>query len=427
MGFFAGFKRFAACAAAAALLTLPAHAADIGEVRTAIDGVIRYKGGEGFVLDALSPGESDSDWLAYAVGMSGARDNYQGYLDRLSAYVAEKYANNGGLDKNKATEWHRTALTVKALGGNPADFGGVNLIKDGVTEPIVRLDRQGINGLIWAAVTARECGAEFNGDLTLSGILDGIASRQNADGGFSLRGGSDPDVTAMAVRALCASPDYRQYAELGLSALEAMKLPSGGFASFGVENCESTAQVIMALCDMGRLPTAEADVLLTYRNADGGFAHVLGGKSDDMASAQAMAALIAYEKALTAAQTSSEQISSEQPSPEPTSSEQVSSEQISSEPPSPKQASPEQTSPVQNLPEQASPEQPSPEQVLSAPPEIKAIEADGKKEDKQPEKKAEEKPEESSGEKNSGKDAAAVSVVGVSALAAAAYLLAKRK
>lgn len=295
-------KRIAALALTAMLLMpMAALAADKGQVQSAIMGVYQWKKGElEYALDALAPGESSSDWLAAAIGKCGIADNYAGYLEGLSAHVAEKYASQGGLDKNKLTEWHRTIIAVKALGGDPADFGGVNLVGDGLTAPIVSPERQGINSLIWAVLAAEECGVEMIGESSVEDIRNKIVSRQNPDGGFSLRGDSDPDVTAMVIRALWGSAELRPYASLARAALINMQLPGGGYASNGAENSESLAQVILALCAIGETPDSEVDMLLTYQNHDGGFSHLPGGPSDAMASAQAMLALTAYQKSLAA-------------------------------------------------------------------------------------------------------------------------------
>ncbi|MGN1098086.1 MAG: prenyltransferase/squalene oxidase repeat-containing protein, partial [Clostridia bacterium] len=223
------------------------------------------------------------------------------YLSRLESYVAEKYFNQGGLDSSKITEWHRIAITVSALGGDPANFGGVNLIKDGITEPVIPLDRQGINGLIWAVIAADRCGAEVP-EETISAVCDSIVVRQNPDGGFSMRGDSDPDITSMAIRALAGKKGYSSYAALAGAALKGMQNSDGGFESMGEENCESISQAILALCALGENPESAAERLMAYRNPDGGFAHVIGGESNSMASVQAMEALIEYEKVIKSRQ-----------------------------------------------------------------------------------------------------------------------------
>ncbi len=412
------FKLLFAIIVAASVFESSVSAAELPLVRESIYGVYEYsKGGDANALDSASPGESNSDWLAYAIGKYGIPDNYEGYLERLDSFVREKYASSGGLDKVKATEWHRTALTVKSLGGDPTNFGGADLLKDGVTEPLVSLSKQGINGLIWAAITAEECEAEFAGELTLESICNEIIESQNNDGGFSMvKGGeSDPDITAMAVRALRRAEGFKSYAELACAALEGMRLPSGGYASFGVENCESTAQAIMAFCAMGKRPDNEVDVLLTYRNADGGFAHTLGGESNAMASDQAMLALIEYEEFINASSGESEAV----PAVLGEAAE-ISSEGAELAPDAPDEAAKE----VPVLPENAVSDESeiADESDIAGEPEasednIEALDAD--------EEIPESLPEETSAKTNL--KTKILSLIGAAALIAAAYALSKGK
>ena len=90
-----------------------------------------------------------------------------------------------------------------------------------------------------------------------------------------------------------------------LAALSAAQCEDGGFASWGAENAESTAQVVMALCALGIDPAADerfckeggsaVSALLGFRLEEGSFAHV-GGTSDAMASEQGLQALEALRR-----------------------------------------------------------------------------------------------------------------------------------
>lgn len=286
MNFYEIFKRTAAVMVSVAMVGAIAFAS---EERAEIEEIAAMH-----PISGLTAGETNSDWYAYGIGKAGIQDDYNDYLSRLGMYVLEKYSEIGGLDKNKVTEWHRIALAVNALGGDPTDFGGINLIKDGITEPIVAVDRQGINGLIWAAITAQECGTDI-GD-TLTDICRKIVAKQNADGGFSLRGESDPDITAMAIIALWNAEDFRPYGELARAALINMRLPGGGYSSYGVENCESSAQAAQAFSYIGDVENARSSIEQVKKyKTEGGYAHVLDGEANNMSSWQAMHAFIAYE------------------------------------------------------------------------------------------------------------------------------------
>ena len=71
----------------------------------------------------FAPGDSVSDWFAVAAGRSGEDVRTEGYRKSLSDYVTQKYRKEGGLDSVRATEWHRIALALLALGGDPTDVG----------------------------------------------------------------------------------------------------------------------------------------------------------------------------------------------------------------------------------------------------------------------------------------------------------------
>ena len=65
-------------------------------------------------------GSSVCDWAALACAVGGAEDSYTAYLHALEAYVKNKLGEDSSL--GRATDYHRIALTVLALGGDPAAF-----------------------------------------------------------------------------------------------------------------------------------------------------------------------------------------------------------------------------------------------------------------------------------------------------------------
>lgn len=267
----------------------------------------------------LPAGSSLSDWTALAMARTGIEDDYADYLARLRDYVETKYREDGGLHRVKATEYHRIALTVAALGGDPTAFGtkadgtAIDLIADGTYywQGDAALGAQGLNGWIFALLTVDAVGAELPADARYSReeMLRQIVEAQLPDGGFSLGGGGsmDVDITAMAVQAL--APYQQTCSEVidrALQALSAAQLPGGGYASHDAENVESCAQVILALCALDIDPVADqrfqkaeggvVDALLTFCQPDGSFAHQHDGGSDAMAGEQVMQALCAMER-----------------------------------------------------------------------------------------------------------------------------------
>ncbi len=320
-------RNIVSCAAALLLaLTLCviafAETPSWGDLAAAISAAQRTERG----IDANQPllteenfpaGSSVSDWTALAMARAGIADDYAGYLSRLQAYVEKKYQEEGGLHTVKATEYHRIALTVAVLGGDPTAFGtkpdgtAIDLVADGTYnwQGENGLGGQGLNGWIFALLTVDAVNAEVPDDARYSrqDMIDAIVSAQLPEGGFAL-GSSDMDVdiTAMALQAL--APYQAQYPEVidaALSALSAVQLSSGGFESWGAQSSESCAQVILALTALDIDPVEDARfqknqcsvvvALMDFRLPDGSFAHEPDGQSDAMASEQAMQALAAME------------------------------------------------------------------------------------------------------------------------------------
>lgn len=141
------------------------------------------------------------------------------------------------------------------------------------------------------------------------GLLEYLLSMQNGDGGFSLSSGldSDIDITAMAVSALPFYPEDSESRAACQKALEFLLNRQNGDGTFGENggNCESTAQVLIALASLGVSP-ADAGFdqsggtllsgLFTFQTDGGGFCHMRDGSADTMATEQAILALSAFRE-----------------------------------------------------------------------------------------------------------------------------------
>lgn len=285
-----------------------------------------------------SAGTTSGDWYALALGRMGEADNLQGYAAVLEQNVLSRYETEQKLDSDKATEWHRIALTLLSLGQDPTDLAGengetVDLIADGVYNrgKTKDLGAQGLNGYIWGLLALDSLRYKVPEDAsdTRRDILDVMADSQLADGSFALAGAEeetgDVDVTAMAVQALApyynASETFgtksgrtvREIVDAALDFLSGQQTESGAFLSWGEENLESAAQVVLALCALGRNPASEEafikngrtllDGMMQFRMEDGGFVHSFSYDSENpdarpdtsnsMATEQALCALTA--------------------------------------------------------------------------------------------------------------------------------------
>ena len=222
------------------------------------------------------------------------------------------------LSDRKYTEYSRTVLALTAIGKNPADVAGFDLLKP--LADFEQVTKQGINGTIFALLALDSGNYEMPEDpdaavqATRQMYVDELLARELPDGGWTLAGGEpDVDITAMTVQALAKyreQPDAAAAVERGLAVLSSLQEPDGGYTSWGSSNSESVAQVIVALTELG-VPLSDerfvkndvtvADALLRFAQENGAFVHVRDGSGgdDEMATEQAFYALAAIHRAET--------------------------------------------------------------------------------------------------------------------------------
>ncbi len=223
------------------------------------------------------------------------------YYQNVESYVRDC---GGILHSRKYTEYSRVVLALTAIGKDPTNVAGYDLV-----QPLSDFEKtvwQGINGPIWALI-ALDSGNYVN--QIRQSYVEHILANECTGGGWSLAGEEgDADVTAMALQALAKYRDQaavKAAVERGLSWLSSIQNADGTFSTAGEDTCESTAQVIVALGELG-LPLTDSrfvkngknpmDGLLRYYQKGKGFVHVLGGSSDAMATEQAFYALVSADR-----------------------------------------------------------------------------------------------------------------------------------
>lgn len=263
-------------------------------------------------LGTPTVGSVGGEWMALGLARSG-RTVPSGYYDNVVKYVKENIDSNGRLDRTKTTENARVILALTAIGKDPTNVGGYNLL-DGFYNMKGCLLGQGVNAPIFALLALDSHNyTPTHDDVTRESLVELILSDQvKADGGWALEGAtaeaSDVDMTAMAIQAL--APYYKTNANVksavdkALGLLSTMQQPDGGYASWGTVNSESCAQVIVALTALGIDPTVDSrfikngisvlDALCSYYVTGGGFSHTSGEGRDGMATEQGYYALAAY-------------------------------------------------------------------------------------------------------------------------------------
>lgn len=264
-------------------------------------------------------GSVGGEWAVIGLARSG-HDVPQEYWDDYYAAVEDYVeARKGVLHTKKYTEYSRVALALTAIGADPTDVAGYNLLT-----PLGNFDKttwQGINGPVWALI-ALDSGSydmpvntEAKTQATRQMYIDEILRRQLSDGGWNLideggDGQADPDVTGMALQALAkyqTQTAVQTATDRALDCLSKMQDADGGYASWEISNSESVVQVIVALCELGidlndhrfvKNGNTLLDNLLRYQQANGSFAHTASGSGSNlMASEQGFYGIVAAMRA----------------------------------------------------------------------------------------------------------------------------------
>lgn len=264
---------------------------------------------DGVKSDELAFG---SEWLVIALARSG-REVPDSYYDSVVKAVQDA---GGVLSDRKFTEYSRTILALTAIGKDPTNVGGYDLLSKLADMDDVTF--QGLNGAIFALIALDSnkydvpAVADGGKQVTRDGLVAYILEQQLSDGGWALSGDSaDPDMTAMALQALAAyrtgDKAVQSAVDKALKTLSGMQQADGGYSSWGTLNSESCAQVIIALTVLGIDPAKDSrfakngltvlDALLSFA-LDGGFRHTADGERNDMATEQALCALTAYARLL---------------------------------------------------------------------------------------------------------------------------------
>jgi hypothetical protein len=252
-------------------------------------------------------GAVGGEWAVTGVARSGFSAPESWYASYFSALSAAVSANKGVLSERKYTEYARAVLALTAIGRDPKNVAGYDLLA-----PLGDYDavmKQGVNGAVWALIALDSGNYEVpqisggSTQATRDMYIKAILSSELAGGGFSVSGtgAADPDMTAMALTALSRHADYSGASAVinrGLAKLAAMQNSSGGFDG---GYSESVSQAIVALSSLGigmddarfvKNGKTLLDALGSYAAVGGGFRHALGDSTANaMASEQALCAL----------------------------------------------------------------------------------------------------------------------------------------
>ena len=296
---------------------------EIGDIQIAMSDALDLANTRADLFTGKTP------WNGIALDRQVRGSWQSGTLNKLVQEIGSSIEANSGTQYELVTDYAKWVLAIQAAGGDPSSLV-YNKTKINLLEKIydfhVRLNdgtvknlyAQGLNAPIWSLIALDSVPETVPQDARYkkADLVRYIVKTQNADGSFALIQGSkgDVDITAMALQALA-----KHRSESGVEAavqkavqwLAAQQKENGGFASYySNDNCESTAQTIIALTALGIDPAAapfraEAaatmlDAFLYYHLGDGSFAHEANTygvlTANDLASEQAHLALTAYDR-----------------------------------------------------------------------------------------------------------------------------------
>lgn len=290
-------KALALCALSLMLCLLPVCAAAEGSQAIA-NGVLDWARGDLDVqawVDTVAAANAGSAMDGYIINL-----NQQPNALDFSAYIqvaAEKLKDGAISNPSARMRCALALISCDAGDAVPSSLPDESIGKLGVMSYIygLHLLNNGSESALW----------------TVDALVEKLLSLQKEDGGWAVMGDyGDVDVTAMCLQALaCAGKQAKALAAMdrAVAFLSEKQLSSGGYASTGHENSESTAQVLIAAASLGVDPASDArfckngvsavDALLRYRMPGGGFAHLPDdAEENDTASLQAMQAFTALSQ-----------------------------------------------------------------------------------------------------------------------------------
>lgn len=259
-------------------------------------------------------GNIAGEWVILGLSRSFAEvpeDYYENYYKKVEEYVKANINENNQLHSTKSTDNSRVIIALTAIGKDPQNVAGYNLLK-GLTD-LTYVTKQGINGPVWALIALDTCNFEIpetelkSTTVTRDALVDYILNKELQAGGWALSGtAADPDITGAVLQALAPYYDtnskVKTAVDKAVETLSDIQQENGGFASWGNATAESCAQVITGLTSLGINPDKDPrfiknnksalGAMLNYYVSNGGFRHTLNGKLNQIATEQCFYALV---------------------------------------------------------------------------------------------------------------------------------------
>ena len=270
----------------------------VGEAQSFIDGIVAYQLKEAgassvqqWINDSLTKNAGvSSEWYVIGLSQNGSFD-FSAYQRALLSYLAKNQVSS-------ASSRQKYALALIATGSTDS------YIYETLQNSI---GQQGVMSWIYGLHLLNN--GYTSQAYSVSDVKSKLLSLQLGDGGWAISGSyGDVDVTAMAVQALApyygTDSSVRSGINRALSFLSREQKDSGEYASYGVNNPESGAQVLTALsaleidCENDNRFIKNGNTIFDgirlYRLSDGSFCHKLGGGSNGTATVQVFYSMVSY-------------------------------------------------------------------------------------------------------------------------------------
>lgn len=264
-------------------------------------------------LQAQKQQSYGDEWAIFTTLRAGANVSQEN-LDKYYENIKSVLKDEKKVKRMRATDYARVIITLEAMGKDPADVGGTNLLEKLYNNKSIEKDTS--NCAIWALIGLDGWKSEIPSDAlwTREKLINKILTFQTKDGGFGLIDDktSSIDMTGMALQSLAPYyndskyPSVKKAVDKSLEYLKGQKTQNAGYTDAGTENSCSTAQVLTAVTAL-KIDPVKTENGFTSGNknmitnldsykAESGFGWQDNKKENGMATQQATYALVAYER-----------------------------------------------------------------------------------------------------------------------------------
>lgn len=232
-----------------------------------------------------SPGISSvgGDWSVKGVAESGAEideEYFEIYFDNVRAQVKAK---SGLIHESYYSDYARVIIGLSSIEKNARDIEGYNLTAK--LDEYEEITRQGANAVSYTLVAANTADVKLMYEKDYVNFLLSEMKLLTSEARVE-----DMDYISMAILGLSFYQDNKEISEAIQKAVESLSLMQQENGTMG--NCESTAEAIIALSQIGidvftddrfvKNGNSLGNSLMEYYAGDGGFSHMAENSSADI-------------------------------------------------------------------------------------------------------------------------------------------------